>query len=39
MPVDPFKWVKDVNVKGTFLMAQAAGRRMIQRGADYQYRL
>jgi gluconate 5-dehydrogenase len=32
MPVDKFERVMDVNVKGTFLMAQAAGRRMIQRG-------
>lgn len=32
MPVDKFERVMDVNVKGTFLMAQAAARRMIQRG-------
>jgi NAD(P)-dependent dehydrogenase (short-subunit alcohol dehydrogenase family) len=32
MPVDKFERVMDVNVKGTFLMAQAAGKRMIQRG-------
>ncbi|MDN4593434.1 SDR family oxidoreductase [Polycladomyces subterraneus] len=32
MPVDRFERVMDVNVKGTFLMTQAAGRRMIQRG-------
>jgi NAD(P)-dependent dehydrogenase (short-subunit alcohol dehydrogenase family) len=32
MPVDKFAYVLDINVKGTFLMAQAAGRAMIARG-------
>lgn len=32
MPVDKFEWVMDVNVKGVFLMSQAVGRKMIERG-------
>jgi NAD(P)-dependent dehydrogenase (short-subunit alcohol dehydrogenase family) len=32
MPVDKFERVMDVNVKGVFLMSQAAGKRMIARG-------
>ncbi len=31
MPVDKFDLVVQVNVRGTFLMAQAVGRRMIER--------
>lgn len=33
MPLDRFDQVMRVNVRGTFLMSQAAGRRMIERGA------
>ena len=33
MPLDRFDQVIRVNVRGTFLMSQAAGRRMIERGA------
>jgi gluconate 5-dehydrogenase len=33
MPLDRFDQVVRVNVRGTFLMSQAAGRRMIERGA------
>jgi NAD(P)-dependent dehydrogenase (short-subunit alcohol dehydrogenase family) len=33
MPLEKFDQVIAVNVRGTFLMAQAAGRRMIERGA------
>ena len=32
MPLDRFDQVMRVNVRGTFLMSQAAGRRMIERG-------
>jgi NAD(P)-dependent dehydrogenase (short-subunit alcohol dehydrogenase family) len=32
MPVEKFDLVVQVNVRGTFLMAQAVGRRMIERG-------
>jgi NAD(P)-dependent dehydrogenase (short-subunit alcohol dehydrogenase family) len=31
MPLERFEWVLRVNVRGTFLMSQAAGRRMIER--------
>ncbi len=31
MPLDKFDLVMEVNVRGTFLMAQAVGRRMIER--------
>jgi len=33
MPLDRFDQVMRVNVRGTFLMSQAAGRRMIEAGA------
>ena len=33
MPLDRFDQVIRVNVRGTFLMSQAAGRRMIERGS------
>lgn len=33
MPLEKFDQVMAVNVRGTFLMAQAAGRRMIERGS------
>ena len=33
MPLDRFDQVMRVNVRGTFLMSQAAGRRMIETGA------
>ena len=33
MPLDKFDQVIAVNVRGTFLMSQAAGRRMIERGS------
>jgi gluconate 5-dehydrogenase len=33
MPSEQFERVLAVNVRGTFLMAQAAGRRMIERGS------
>src|SRR5918996_3056691 len=33
MPLERFDQVLAVNVRGTFLMAQAAGRRMIERGS------
>ncbi len=33
MPLERFDQVLRVNVRGTFLMSQAAGRRMIERGA------
>jgi len=33
MPLDRFDQVMQVNVRGTFLMSQAAGRRMIESGA------
>lgn len=33
MPLDNFDQVVKVNVRGTFLMSQAVGRRMIERGA------
>ena len=33
MPLEKFDQVVAVNVRGTFLMAQAVGRRMIERGA------
>ena len=33
MPLERFEWVLRVNVRGTFLMSQAAGRRMIERGS------
>ncbi|MDQ4106064.1 MAG: SDR family oxidoreductase [Actinomycetota bacterium] len=33
MPLEKFDLVVAVNVRGTFLMAQAVGRRMIERGA------
>lgn len=33
MPLEKFDQVMRVNVRGTFLMAQAAGRRMIERGS------
>lgn len=33
MPPEKFDQVMRVNVRGTFLMAQAAGRRMIERGS------
>jgi len=32
MPVEKFDLVVEVNVRGTFLMSQAVGRRMIERG-------
>jgi NAD(P)-dependent dehydrogenase (short-subunit alcohol dehydrogenase family) len=32
MPLEKFDLVMEVNVRGTFLMAQAVGRRMIERG-------
>ncbi len=32
MPIEKFDQVMAVNVRGTFLMAQAVGRRMIERG-------
>ncbi|MDR6225681.1 SDR family oxidoreductase [Desmospora profundinema] len=32
MPLDKFERVMDVNVKGVFLMSQAAGKRMITQG-------
>src|SRR3954447_4092250 len=34
MPLDKFDQVVRVNVRGTFLMSQAVGRRMIERGQD-----
>ncbi|HET7479163.1 MAG TPA: SDR family oxidoreductase [Rubrobacteraceae bacterium] len=33
MPLEKFDQVMRVNVRGTFLMSQAAGRRMIERGS------
>src|SRR5215207_552806 len=33
MPLEKFDLVMQVNVQGTFLMSQAVGRRMIERGA------
>jgi NAD(P)-dependent dehydrogenase (short-subunit alcohol dehydrogenase family) len=33
MPLERFDQVLRVNVRGTFLMSQAAGRRMIERGS------
>jgi len=33
MPLDKFDHVMRVNVRGTFLMSQAVGRRMIERGS------
>ncbi|CAN5642585.1 SDR family oxidoreductase [soil metagenome] len=33
MPLEKFDWVVRVNVRGTFLMSQAVGRRMIERGS------
>ncbi len=33
MPVEKFDQVVQVNIRGTFLMSQAVGRRMIERGA------
>lgn len=33
MPLDKWREVLDVNATGTFLMCQAAGRRMVERGA------
>lgn len=33
MPLEKFDQVVQVNVRGTFLMSQAVGRRMIERGA------
>lgn len=33
MPVEKFDQVVQVNVRGTFLMSQAVGRRMIERGS------
>ena len=33
MPLEKFERVLAVNVRGTFLMSQAAGRRMIERGS------
>jgi hypothetical protein len=34
MPLDKFDLVMQVNVQGTFLMSQAVGRRMIERGEE-----
>jgi NAD(P)-dependent dehydrogenase (short-subunit alcohol dehydrogenase family) len=33
MPLEKFEWVLAVNAWGIFLMAQAVGRRMIERGS------